>query len=341
MSFYEGQEHIAMREYTGETSDDNLVIYRGEWLDDLLRRIPFETPRLVDALFVSIDPAQDGPCSWGFCACYYDVISNTQVIVQVDENQPDTVTPDVLESWLRDSILSLRTRSEMFRYIPIIIACESAPKMIGIQLQYFLQGMIDKKVLSNTYLMHESSDGTPGVPKTAVNTQIMVTLSAKLLENRQVAFADVFGATGVGEPDQLKTTAKVNFKNQLQNVKVRFVNSTRQDGTRKQRIDGKGNGKNDDVAVAWFMNYYWYLQFMTSNKDVYVAIRSCADAWRRGYVTIRTEFGASSSTQLCKKQRLDETQFYDFNNFDTYSTTEQHAIQLRKRTQASKFDFLI
>jgi len=341
MSFYEGQEHIAMREYTGETSDDSIVIYRAEWIDDLLRRVPFETPMLIDMIIVSIDPAQGGPCAWGFCACYYDVHTNTQVIIQVDENTPENVTPDLLESWLRDSILSLRMRSEMFRFVPIVVACESAPKMVGTQLQYYLQALIDKGTLGNTYLMHETSDGTPGVPKNAGNTQIMVTLSAKLLEYRQVAFADVFGATGIGEPSELKVAAKTRFKDQLQNVKVRLVNSTRQDGTRKQRMDGKAGGKNDDVAVAWFMNYYWYLQFMTSNKDVYAAIRRYADAWRVGYVTLRSNIGgASSSQQIQKRQRVDESQFYDFTNFSTYSATEQHAIDLRDRVRSSHADFL-
>lgn len=321
MKFYEAQAHVAMREYTGETDDDSVEIYKRAWIERLLHRMPFETPALVDMLFVSIDPAQGGSCEWGFCACYYDVLTNTQVIVQLDGQILDDVTPNIMLEWLRESINSLRRRSSSFAAIPIVIACEGAPSVITRQLQYYITSLIHERSIFNVHIMRELPNDTPGVPKTATNTRHMVEFSAHLLENDQVAFADVFGSSIAGVAVEIARREKTKFLQQLVNVKIRLVPSQRQDGTLKARIDGKGGGKNDDVAVAWIMNYYWYLQFMQSMRPEYMHIKNQSLTKHPGHVTMISKYHATQAKRI--RDRAHEvnptlrtpavSEYYDFN----------------------------
>lgn len=316
MHFYADQMHVAMREYTGETADDSIEIYKREWIDRLLHRVPFETPALIDMLFVSIDPAQGGPCEWGFCACYYDVLTNMQVIVQIDGQHVDEVTPNVIMMWLRNALQCLRRRSPSFTHIPIVIACEGLPNIVSHQLQYFITLLIMERSVYNVYMMREMPGDAPGVPKNAANTQHMAAHSAQLLENDQVAFADVFGSAIAGVAEEVARQEKTKFLQQLVNVKRRLVPSQRQDGTPKVRLDGKAGGKNDDVAIAWIMNYYWYLQFMESTRIEYMQIKSQSFTKHPGHVTIQSKYHDDRIKRL--RNTMGETSshrdaaYYDF-----------------------------
>lgn len=350
MNFYADQMHVAMREYTGETSDDSVEIYKKEWLQRLLRRKPFETPRLIDLLFVSIDPAQGGACEWGFCACYYDVLTNMQVVVQLDGPQIDDVTPNHLMEWLRESINHLRRRSSSFATIPIVIACEGAPIVISRHLQFYVTMLIQERSIFNVHIMREMPGDAPGVPKTAVNTRHMVEFSAHLLENDQVAFSDVFGSALSGAAAEIALREKTKFLQQLVNVKIRMTPSQRQDGLPKARIDGKGGGMNDDVAVAWIMNYYWYLQFMQSMRTEYLQIRNQSFTNHPGHVTLLSRYQATRLKRI-RDRTTDEApirrnvasndDYYDFDQSFDPPAAESRARADRIRSDVPDDEYLL
>ncbi len=350
MNFYADQMHVAMREYTGETSDDSVEIYKKEWIQRLLRRKPFETPALIDMLFVSIDPAQGGSCEWGFCACYYDVLTNMQVIVQLDGPQIDDVTPNLLMEWLRESINHLRRRSPSFATIPIVIACEGAPIVISRQLQFYVTMLIQERSIFNVHIMREMPGDAPGVPKTAVNTRHMVEFSAHLLENDQVAFSDVFGSAISGIARDMALREKTKFLQQLVNVKIRMTPSQRQDGLPKARIDGKGGGMNDDVAVSWIMNYYWYLQFMKSSRTSYIQIRNQMFTNHPGHVTLLSHYQATRLKRIrdrnaedsgASRQAEESGEYYDFEQNELLPPAELQARAVRARSNVRDDDYLL
>lgn len=344
--------HVAMREYTGETSDDSMVIFKNEWVERLLHRKPYKTPPIIDFLFVTIDPAQGGTCEWGFCACYYDPFTNTQVIVQIDGQHVDEVTPNVIMEWLRLSINHLRRRSPSFATIPIVIACEAAPTTLSTQIAQFVVLLIQERSISNVFVMRESPGDRPGVVKTAANTQHMVARSSQLLQNGQVAFADVFGSALTGIADEIALQEKTKFLQQLVNVKIRFVPSSRQDGLPKMRIDGKGGGANDDVAVAWIMNYYWYIQFVHSPKDDYISIRNQSLIASQGYVKLLSDYQErrvkrlrqleyDDRPELRRVVEREDEDYYDFDKDDFCSPEQKRAYIDRLRAGVDENDIII
>lgn len=353
MEFYKSQMHVAMREYTGETSDDSIEIFRKEWITQLLRRKPFKTPALIDFIFVSIDPAQGGDCEWGFCACYYDAHTNTQVIVQIDGQHIDDTTPNVIMDWLRTSINHIRRRAPAFATVPIVIACEANGMAMAIRnIEYYISMLIQERSISNVHMLRESPQDRPGVLKTSANTRMMVNYSAQLLENGQVAFADVFGSALSGVAQEIALREKTKFLQQLVNVKVRFVPSGRQDGIPKARIDGKAGGANDDIAVAWFMSYYWYLQFVNSPKSDYIAIRNQSLTVNQGYVKILSKYHTQKEKRARQLTYIDhpeerpvveneERDYFDFDADDNYSFDERRARIDRIRAGASAEDIII
>jgi len=352
MNFYEEQKHVAMREFTGETSDDSIEIYKKEWVHRLLARKPFKTPALIDFILVTIDPAQEGACEWGFCACYYDVVTNTQVIIQLDGQHVDDVSPNIIMMWLRDSINHIRRRSLSFATIPIVIACEAAPSTLSRMIQYYVELLTQERSVYNVHVMRESPGDSPGVPKTATNTRHMVEFSAHLLENDQVAFSDVFGSSLAGAAAEMALKEKTKFLQQLVNVKIRRMRSTRQDGMPKLRIDGKGGGMNDDVALAWIMNYYWYLQFMNSSKTDYANIRQQFLTLHPGHVTIlsrhhalkqkRTRDRAFEENPLIRPIDIDvDSSHYNLSDTHNYTQTEIRALIDRVHSGARPGDIIL
>lgn len=354
MEFYKSQMHVAMREYTGETGDDSIEIFKKDWITQLLRRKPFKTPAMIDFIFVSIDPAQGGECEWGFCACYYDAHTNTQVIVQIDGQHIDDTTPNEIMEWLRASINHIRRRSPAFSTVPIVIACEATGMAMAVRnLEYYVSMLIQERSISNVHVMREMPQERPGVNKTAANTRHMVACSSQLLQNSQVAFADVFGSALSGTVEEIALREKTKFLQQLVNVKVRFVPSGRQDGMLKARIDGKAGGANDDVAVAWFMNYYWYLQFVNSPKTDYVAIRNQSLVSHQGYVKIVSKYHAQKVKRVRQLNYIEhpeerpivdeeEENYFDFEDGgDNYSFDERRARIDRIRTGASVEDIIV
>lgn len=282
--FYEDDMETYMREYQSETCDDSRVLFHPDWLLKLASSEPEPIPELMDMLLVSIDPAGGGKCEWGLCATYYDTVKRTQVIVMLDGERVDDPYPHIIQSWFYNAIVKLRSLHQKFQDIPIIIACESAPHNTGETLAESIQRLINSGKLQKVYMMHETSTGRPGVPKTNYNTVDMTTYSSLLFSQSKVRFSKVFDTSVVGK-DALDM--KVLFYSQAGRFKRRPI--SKKDGIVKYRIDGKaGGGQMDDVFAAYNMNFYWYLVFMSSTNTLYKQIRDLSSHWRGSHVTLDT-----------------------------------------------------
>lgn len=283
LPFYQDDKETFMREFMAETCDDSRAIFSDELLLKLFMEKPEPVPHLVDMIIVGIDPAGGGKCEWGLCAAYFDTVKKLQVIIQLDAQRIPNPTPSVIRHWLKESIDSIRRRHLSFAEIPIVIACESAPQLIGEQLVEHIQMLSNEGQFHNTYLMYEiTGSGRPGVPKTEQTTQDMCRYASLLLANNQIKFSKAFGTSVLGKkPDE----AKMEFFKQVRNFKRR-IDHYRKDGSAHFVINGKSGGMNDDLAVASLMIVYWYFIFMTSRKTEYEAIKHQSSNWRFTHMTI-------------------------------------------------------
>jgi hypothetical protein len=262
MFFYQEKVHVALREFGGEPGDSGRTMFKNEWLLDLIQKQPHETLNVAKFIMVGIDPAQGGKCEWGFCACYFDTITHTQVIIHLDACRLEDVSNNGIMLYLKDSIEAIRWKHRYFRNLPILIACEAAPTIIGENIASVLQILINKGEVYNVHLMYELPNERPGVPKTHENTQRMVSYMQQLLENDQVAFSDVFGTNTKSPSGDDEECIKAKLISQTRNVQRRPIRTPRADGTISYRLDGKGGGQDDDLWVAWAMIIYWYYAIM-------------------------------------------------------------------------------
>ena len=266
-----------------ETCDDARAIFSDEQLLELFTFKPEPVPDLVDMIVVGIDPAGGGKCEWGLCAAYFDTVKKLQVIVQLDAQRLDNPTPSVIRHWLKESIDSIRRLHRSFAEIPIVIACESAPQLIGEQLVEHIQMLNNEGIFHNTHLMHElSGSQRPGVPKNEQTTQDMCRYTQMLLKNKQIRFS---AALGTSVLEKTPTESKLEYFKQVKNFKKR-IDHYRKDGTAHYVISGKSAGMNDDLAVAALMIVYWYFIFMTSTKQEYEIIKHQSSNWRYTHLTI-------------------------------------------------------
>lgn len=281
-NFYKDNLNSFMREYAGQVSDDNTLLFHRDWLLTLARAPDKPVIGPIDMLFMSIDPAQGGKCEWGTCICYYDLMGEgCQVIVQLDVYKQDDLSPASLKNWLLLTISTARRAHREFQQIPIVIACEAAPKIIGLQLQGYLSELINEGRVRDVIMMNElDAKGLAevGVPKTAQNTQMMIKYTQNLLETKRVAFSEeirtcVFGKT----PEEMKQ----EYLKQMSHFRLDKTISP--SGKVTLKITGKGHGSNDDLGVAVIMNAYWYERFYlnTTNK-AYTSVKSFSHSWRRG-----------------------------------------------------------
>ncbi len=283
LPFYEDDKETFMREFMAETCDDARAIFSDELLLKLFTAKPEPVPDLVDMIIVGIDPAGGGKCEWGLCAAYFDTVKKIKVIVQLDAQRIPNPEPRVIRHWLKESIDSIRRAHRSFAEIPIIIACESAPQLIGEQLVEHIQMLTNEGLFHNTYLMSElSSSARPGVPKTEQTTQDMCRYAALLLANDQIRFSKAFVTSVLGKTAD---EAKLEYFKQVRNFKKR-IDHYRKDGTAHFVINGKSAGMNDDLAVAALMIVYWYFIFMTSPKKDYENIKYQSSNWRFTHMTI-------------------------------------------------------
>lgn len=279
-----GQEHIAMREFQGEIGDDSMQIFQRSWLVKLREKELTPVPASIDMLFITCDPAQGGVCEWSTIACYFDRIIGEMVIVLLDAFCIQPATPQNIKEHFERSINTLISSHPMFAHTPIVIACESAPKMFAEAIgEYAL--CISKTCAIDVTVMREmrcvKGVAGVGVPKDAVNTVHMVDMTKVFLENNAISFSSVC-CTSCREKGATVETQKVKLISQLERVKKKRKESTDPFSTPRIRIDGKEGGQNDDYAVAFMMQAYWYSWFWQSTNELYADVRAFSSS-RRGY----------------------------------------------------------
>lgn len=262
--FYNGgNEHVALREYGGEPGDSGHAMFNNKWLLNLAQRETHPLVNVAKFIMIGIDPAQGGGCEWGLCACYFDHISQTQVIIYMDTCHLESVSTTNIMLYIKKSINAIRLKHAYFSSIPILIACEAAPSVIAENIASSVQLLIQKSEVYNVHMMYELPNGRPGVPKTHENTQLMVRYGQILLENNQVAFSSEFGTSTATASGNDEECIKAKLIKQISQVQRKVIPTARRDGKLTYRLDGKGGGgQNDDLFVAWAMIYYWYYSIM-------------------------------------------------------------------------------
>jgi hypothetical protein len=279
--FYRGgNEFKMMQELQGESGSSNMVLFHQDWLLKLAERKLAPVVGPIDFILISIDPAQGGTCDWGMCVCYYDLKLNggTQIITQLDAFKLLSYDNEAFKAWLKLSINYVRSSHAAFALVPIVIACESAPKVISLQIYAFIQELINERHIQDVTMMTEIGKGNqsePGVPKNNVNTQQMVRYTQNLLQTGHVAFSEAF-RTSVA--NRTADAAMRDFFKQLMNVKLRV--EEKPNGTKLLKISGKSGNENDDLAVAYIMNALWYYRFYISDRIAYNNIKNRSKQWR-------------------------------------------------------------
>ncbi len=331
MHFYADVMHIAMREYQGTPGESGDRLFDKEHLEAMVRRHPHPISVAASFILLSIDPAQGGKCDWGLCACYYDIAANLQVILHLDAVHLNTLNPENIKNQILLTIRYLRNRHQHVSHIPILVACESAPKIIGNQVAFYISMLEEEGQINDVYSMYEIGTGSPGVPKTNLNTQQMVAHTQLLLDHDQVVFSEHFGTltpAGGSSVDPC-TLIKRKLISQLNNFQKREITTERADITPRFRIDGKAGNQDDDVAVAYIMNVYWYLTAIMSIGQKYnhvtKGLKKC--------VTPGISTTGSRSSQ--KRQRENHT----FNPDEPVTTAEIQATSTVEKRPRSRTSF--
>lgn len=268
-ALYEDRKHILMREYQGEIGDSSRKIFQASWIHRLRLCKPVPVPEHVDMLFLTSDPAQGGNCEWSTIGAYYDRISGCMVICLLDSFCLKPATPHNMRIKLEQSISTLRCAHPTFRDTPIVYCVESAPKMFAEAVAEYADE-IARSQRADIICMNESTDGRPGVPKTAGNTMIMSEVAQRFMENDAVRFS----AACATSCESIVQERKKLF-DQLEKY-ARQIDEK----TKKVRIDGKVGGANDDYAVAFAMQGYWYKWFWDSPNELYERTKSYSAKFR-------------------------------------------------------------
>lgn len=279
---YASDMNSYMREFQGQVAEDETNLFHTDWLISLAARSAKPVVGPIDFLLMSIDPAQGGKCEWGTCICYYDLAgSGCQVVVQLDTYLQEDLSPASLKNWLLMTLSCVRSAHQEFRRIPIVIACEAAPKIIGLQLQGYLSELINEGRVSDVIMMNELDAkglAEAGVPKTNQNTQLMVKYTQNLLETKRVAFSEVLRSCVSGKSGE---DMKQEYLKQMRSIHLEPTITP--SGKTILKITGKGHGANDDLGVAVMMNAYWYERFyLNTNNRAYTSVKSLSNSWRRG-----------------------------------------------------------
>ena len=160
-----------------------------------------------------------------------------------------------------------------YENVPIIFIPEGAPAQEGQHLA---------AMVSNSFrlvCMHESTNGSGGVPVTADSKRSLVFATQAVLNSRTLQVADRFVAVtnkalriGNAVYEETDTYLLDLLCGQLKRYHAR-VQST-QDGTSERvYLTGKSYGNNDDMAMAFMMLWYWSSQFYQSNNTRYDVLK--------------------------------------------------------------------
>lgn len=280
-NIYKSDPTTYLKEYGGVPGDDDNNLFKHEWLMRLAENPLKPVTGPIDMIMLTFDPAQGGRCEWGSCACYYDLAgAGTQVIIHLDMYKLQSHDPKPLTNMLLTTILSIRRSHPQFYHVPIVVACEAAPRVISTQLNGYLKDLIKANRVGNVIMMTElDSNGIAeaGVPKTHKNSQLMVKYTQDLFSTNRIAFSEALSA-----PLSLKTRQEITciYLDQMHGLHI-DTKINPETGKAINRITGKGHGMNDDLGVAIIMNPYWYEYFHlnTANK-VYESIKKQSRTWR-------------------------------------------------------------
>jgi len=273
-NLYKGREHIANAELQGEVGGMSSKLFQPMHLQRCRISVPQEVPTDIDVLFLTSDPAQGGQCEWATIGAYFDRTQDKMVICLIDSFRIHPPTIENMEYHLTRSITTLRRAHKSFANVPIVYCVESAPKMFAWNISSIAQKISRQSDLDVT-CMCEVNGNEPGVPKNNFNTQIMVDISSYMLENDGIRFSShcttsVTNATVEQQKDKLI--------GQLGKFERKIIDEK---DPSKVRIDGKtSGGTNDDLAVAFIMQGYWYQHFWTSNSELYRGVKDYSRTWR-------------------------------------------------------------
>jgi len=274
---YAGHEDVLMREYMGETADASQQAFDTEMLASLMTKSPVDVHPPIDLLFMTIDPAQGGANDIAVLTTYYDRPSETMIVVQMDTIKLLSVIQKNVEKEFVSIVRSIRASNRAFENVPIVVACECAPKMFAEMIADIIEHM-KKRSSHNVYMMKEMAQNRPGTPKTNSNTQQMVFLTRVLLEEDRIAFSKscICSVIGTDVEEMKKKLIK-----QLFNFKKRYKAAASSFGNPTARLDGKEGGANDDLAVTFIMQHYWYIHFWEKkNRPEYEAVKQYSATWR-------------------------------------------------------------
>lgn len=277
MKFYEnGLEDLAMQEYMGVFMNKNTRIFEQPWIEALRNRKRVKLKEDVPFLMMTMDPAQGGANEWATMVFYYDKRKGRMVILFMDAARTEPNAGSIknrLEKIIQ-TVRDIQTDDNKtpFKYIPIVIACESAPKLFSGFIAEAV-AIISKKnpgLAGSICVMSETSDNRAGVYKNALNTREMAHMAGEIMRNNLVYISDKFRTLDlvISEKNMLdKFYNTLPFMERKQIMKL--------DGSSKAVITGKGPGcPNDDITVAFMMGPYWYDAFMVSNKPEYQKYKS-------------------------------------------------------------------
>lgn len=279
-AFYKGLEHIAMREFQGEIGDSSQHIFLPEWLNALATRPTIDITTPVGLLFMTMDPAQGGRNEVGITTCYFDPNIDSQIIVHADAYHLNPASPKNIKGILYNVLKTVRNAQYQFREAPIVIAVECAPKVFSEQIGEYVKDLKAKNFIENVWVICKMPGDRPGVPKTQQNTQDMCNLAADFMEAGKVFFSKNFVVSQAGVK---KEDMKEKLIQQLLNFKKHEKERTDSFAPPRIRIDGKeGGSANDDLAVSFIMQRYWYSTFWNDNHPMYdeakkVCARLCVD----------------------------------------------------------------
>ncbi len=277
---YGNKQQLFMQEMFGEAGNNDRTLFESSWTANLLEKPLKKIHQLVDLIMVSIDPAQGGACEWGMTACIYDIFDRTQNIVHLDAHRIVPASPANIKAWLARVFESIQSR---YPGKPIVVACEAAPLIAAENIASYINELIQEGRVYNIHMLYQDN-GSPGVPKTNENTQLMVTMTRELLQNNRVNFAKDFRTTSITHTN---VTIQQELGKQLGQFTVRAKVSNEFDRQMKICINGKGGGNQDDLGVSYIMNYYWYVKVMSSFHPRYEVFKNMSRSWRKNdYVRI-------------------------------------------------------
>lgn len=272
-NLYKGREHVANAELQGEVGGMSSKLFQAPHLHRWRTAETPSVPSDIDVLFLTSDPAQGGKCEWATIGAYFDTAENKMVVCLIDSFRIHPPTIENIEYHLVESILALRRAHVSFAHVPIVYCVESAPKMFAWNISSVAQKISAQTSLDITCMCEVN--GEPGVPKNNTNTQIMTDISSYMLENDGIRFSE-FCTTST--PNATVEQQKEKLLGQLGKFERKIIDE--KDPSRV-RIDGKtSGGTNDDLAVAFVMQGYWYQHFWVSKNNAYRTVKEYSEAWR-------------------------------------------------------------